>query len=54
VLKEGKDVFNRFPLVCSLIEPEGRTGDGIPLEALVQSVMDCTAPMEMLARDCRN
>jgi hypothetical protein len=36
VFKAGEDVFNYNPLVCSIVELEGRLGNGVALEALVQ------------------
>ena len=38
MFKEGEDVFNCNPLVCSILELEGRLGNGVVLEALVYHV----------------
>jgi hypothetical protein len=38
VFKEGQDLFNYDPLVRSILELEGRLGNGVALEALVQPV----------------
>jgi hypothetical protein len=38
LFKEGEDVFNCEPLVRSLLDLEGKLGDGVSLEALVQPV----------------
>jgi hypothetical protein len=38
VFNEGEDFFSCDPLVCSILELEGRLGNGIAVEALVQPV----------------
>jgi hypothetical protein len=38
VFKEGEDFFSCDPLVCSILELEGRLGNGVAVEALVQPV----------------